>query len=40
MMVVLEENLESESRLKVTIDSILLVILPCTVSEVPAKMRG
>ena len=38
-MVVLVENLESECRLKVAIDSILLVIFPGTVSEVPTKVR-
>ena len=34
------EHLESEGRLQVAIDSILLVVLPGAVGEVPTRMIG
>ena len=34
------EHLESEGRLQVAIDSILLVVLPGAVGEVPTKEIG
>ena len=34
------EDLESEGWLKMAIDSILLVVLPGTVGEVPTKITG
>ena len=40
MFAVLLEHLESEGRLEMAIDSILLVVLPGTVGEVPVKMTG